>query len=173
MTAHILPFRYSDARELPRVEFGDTRLPERFWAKVALLSSDCWEWRGALSSKGYGNFGVGNGRTGHSHRVAYLALIGDIPPQLELDHLCRNRACVNPAHLEAVSGRVNNLRGTSPAALRARRTHCPRGHALRGNNLDPAELKRSGNRSYVERFGSSRRTADRLLGGAEPMVEAS
>lgn len=180
---------------------GDIRLPARFWVKVHELDNGCWEWRGAKSNRGYGNFNYA-GKTQHSHRLAYQTLVGPVDLGLELDHLCRNRACVNPAHLEAVTGRVNNLRGTSLAAQRSRRTHCPKGHALTGSNLDPAELRRGGNRScytcalergreakrviadarrslgltvaeYRAHYGQSRIVAERMLGGSEPMVEAS
>lgn len=67
-----------------------------------------------------------------AHRVAYELLIGPIPAGMTLDHLCRNRLCVNPVHLEAVTNRVNILRGTSPAAIHARKVACPNGHPYSG-----------------------------------------
>jgi HNH endonuclease len=73
----------------------DKATAERFWAKVN-KDGDCWVWTGARSR--YGNFRL-NGASRLSHRVAFEALVGPIPPGLELDHLCRNRYCVNPAHL--------------------------------------------------------------------------
>jgi len=63
-----------------------------------------------------------------AHRVAWELLRGPIPAGMHLDHLCRNPSCVNPAHLQVVSQRVNNLRGISPPAINARKTHCPAGH---------------------------------------------
>ena len=69
-----------------------------------------------------------------AHRVVYEILVGPIPVGLELDHLCRNRACVNPDHLEPVTTRTNLLRGYSPWACRARQTHCKRGHEFTPEN---------------------------------------
>lgn len=108
----------------------------RFWSKVEKTENGCWHWRGALRN-GYGviNAGGHNGRTLYAHRVAYEALVGQIPAELQLDHLCRNRACCNPAHLEPVTQRENILRGTSVAARFAERTHCEKGHAFTGDNL--------------------------------------
>ena len=109
---------------------------ERFWAKVERRGADdCWTWT-AGTSEGYGQFGLSR-RSGsiRAHRFAYELLIGPVPDGLELDHLCRNRLCVNPAHLEPVSRRENILRGESPTAQHARQTHCKNGHPLSGDNL--------------------------------------
>lgn len=99
---------------------------DRFWAKVE--NAGCWLWTGSRSGHGYGQFWV-DGRTVPAHRVAYEALVGPIPDDLEPDHLCPNRNCVNPSHIALVSHRANTLRGQAPTALNARKTHCPRGHA--------------------------------------------
>ena len=89
----------------------------------------CWLWTGALSS-GYGMLRIG-GRGGHNryvHRVAYEELVGPIPDGLEIDHLCRVRACFNPAHLEPVTPQQNVRRGESPGARALRRSDCLYGH---------------------------------------------
>lgn len=94
----------------------------------------CWLWRGRVGRNGYGRFAVG-GREVAAHRVSYCLYRAIPNPRLTLDHLCRMRACVNPAHLEEVSSRVNLFRGENLAARRRRQTHCFRGHALDGENL--------------------------------------
>ena len=71
----------------------------------------------------------------YQHRLYYTAEFGEIPAGLSLDHLCRNQACCNPWHLEPVDHRTNVIRGASPAAVAATRTHCPQGHPYEGDNL--------------------------------------
>jgi hypothetical protein len=88
---------------------GDPQLPARFWSKVVEDDEECWNWIGARTSGGYGSWGVG-GVAKSTHRVSYLTLVGPIPEGLQIDHLCRNRVCCNPAHLEPVTARVNNRR---------------------------------------------------------------
>lgn len=99
---------------------------ERFWGWVDYTES-CWLWTGAKTPDGYG-VASWDGRSARAHRVAYELKVGPIPAGLTIDHLCRVRHCVNPAHLEVVTGRENILRGTGPAALAVRKTHCPQGH---------------------------------------------
>ena len=106
-------------------------LEERFWRRVE-KTDDCWIWRGGMSSKGYGLLGIGvQGERVNAHRYAYELLVGPIPPGLEIDHLCRVRHCVNPAHLEPVTGRENTRRGEAGrwhAIERSLTTHCPNRH---------------------------------------------
>lgn len=105
---------------------------ERFWEKVD-KSGSCWLWT-AGKAYGYGSFRV-DGRSRGAHVLAYEWLVGPVPVGLQIDHLCRNRACVNPEHMEAVPQSVNILRGESPPALNAEKTHCVHGHLLAGSNL--------------------------------------
>ena len=120
-------------------------LDERLWERVVEADDGCWLWTGAPNTYGYGQIGEGgyHGRKLMVHRVAYTLVVGVIPAGMEIDHLCRNRMCVNPAHLEVVTGRENTLRGNGPAGRNARKTHCPRGHALTGENV-----KRTGRSRY-------------------------
>lgn len=88
-------------------------------------ASGCWEWLGVRGRGGYGRIG---GRA--AHRVLWEQEHGPIPAGMVLDHLCRVRACVNPAHMEPVSVRENTLRGRGPSAEHAARVRCLRGHLL-------------------------------------------
>lgn len=106
---------------------------QRLWDKIN-KTSGCWVWTGAgLTSRGYGLFWK-DGKVQSAHRVVYELLVGEIPEGLTLDHLCRNRACVNPQHLEPVTQKVNTLRGESLSAKYAQRTHCKNGHEYTTEN---------------------------------------
>lgn len=99
----------------------------------------CWVWKG-LVSDGYGlNQGVHSpSETRLVHRKVYEFLVGPIPETMTLDHLCRNRACCNPAHLEPVSIKDNVMRGEGACAQHARKTHCKRGHEFTPENTGKA-----------------------------------
>lgn len=106
---------------------------DRFWSKVDRSNPDgCWPWIGYRNAGGYGRFHWG--RTQQVHRIAYELLVGPIPDGLDLDHLCRNRGCVNPAHLEPVTNRENILRGQTLPASEIMRTECPYGHPYTPEN---------------------------------------
>jgi hypothetical protein len=107
---------------------------ERFQNKVGPTDENgCWPWAGTLHQWGYGRFHL-NGGNRNAHRVAWVMENGPIPEGLYIDHLCRNRKCVNPEHLEAVTNRENILRGTAPAALNSRKRVCLRGHEYTDDN---------------------------------------
>lgn len=108
---------------------------ERFWPKVDRRGPDeCWEWRGTRSPKGYGMFAVDRRAAKPAHRFAYTEMVGAIPSGLVIDHLCRNRACCNPAHMEPVTNKENVLRGVGITAECARKTACIYGHPFTAEN---------------------------------------
>ena len=116
-------------RVLDRVAYSDT----------PFNGTPCWVFTGCLSTSGYGQVSIGSRVDGtqrnvQAHRVTYEALVGPIPAGLNLDHLCRVTSCVNPAHAEPVTQRVNVLRGAGPTALNAQRTECYRGHPFDDEN---------------------------------------
>lgn len=110
------------------MNFLDPRLPGRFWSKVKPCPmSGCWLWTASTGRCGYGSFRLDK-KNRKAHRVSYQFLVGEVPSGLQLDHLCRTRCCVNPEHLEAVTARVNVLRGEGQAGKSARATACRNGH---------------------------------------------
>ena len=115
---------------------------DRFFSKYRPGSAaECWGWEGSMYPNGYGMFALArNGspkvKFALAHRYSYELHVGDIPEGLVLDHLCRNRSCVNPAHLDPVTTRENLVRGEGFVGKQSRRTHCVRGgHPLSGDNL--------------------------------------
>lgn len=116
----------------------DTDSIERFLLCVTdRPDGRCWIWQGSIQPSGYGQFWL-NGKMVRPHRVAYTLWIGSIPEGKQLDHVrergCISRACVNPAHLEAVTSRINTLRGDGFAAINLQKTHCPQGHEYSPQN---------------------------------------
>lgn len=120
----------------------------RFWIKVEKTGS-CWEWTSVKTHDGYGQFSI-KGKKKYSHRVSYELFKGDIPEGLQLDHLCRNRSCVNPDHLEPVTQQENMMRGVGLALINKRKTHCLQGHEYSEKN------------TYLHKNGRNCRECDRI-----------
>lgn len=116
---------------------------ERLWSKVKtpVGIGECWEWLAAKDRHGYGKFWNGE-MSVFVHRFIYEQIIGSVHEESDLDHLCRNPGCVNPYHLEPVTHKENVMRGIGIATRNAKKTHCPKGHLLEGDNLVPNRLKR-------------------------------
>lgn len=108
---------------------------ERVWRFIEPSVNGCWLWSGAKKGGlSYGLFGLSHSQLVQAHRYVYSLLIGDIPAGLCLDHLCRNKSCVNPLHCEPVTQKTNIMRGGAPSAVNARKTHCLRGHEFTDEN---------------------------------------
>ncbi len=121
-----------------------------FWTKATpgtrtWNDEPCLEWQLHRDKDGYGKVHL-DGKMHRAHRVAYEMAVGPIPPKYEIDHLCRNPCCINPRHLEAVTKRVNVLRGLSFCAVNAALTHCKNGHEFTPENtrihVYPKETRR-------------------------------
>lgn len=153
----------------------------RFWGKVTKSAGEgCWEWRAAMTSNGYGSF-HNPGGSAVAHRYAWERQNGPVPEGMELDHLCRNRSCVRPDHLEPVSHQENMRRAPRHVFGGNRyKTHCPKGHPYDDANtyvppkggrvcrqckIDKRPLKNAGVRA--------RKAAQRALADTRPSGEAA
>jgi hypothetical protein len=131
-------------------------------ARSKLHANGCIEWIRRKDRYGYGLIEL-EGKTRLAHRVSYEIAKGDISEGMQLDHLCRKRACINPEHLEPVTNKENALRGTAPAILLHHSGKCAAGHEISGANLyvSPSGRRhcRACNRAAVARYNRRKRAA--------------
>lgn len=139
----------------------------RFLEKIEVLEGGCWKYLGAIKDNGYGVFSDGNRKQVYAHRFSFEAANGTIPFGLVIDHLCRNRWCVNPAHLEAVTQLVNLERGENKNFVRRANKICKRGHFQDKNNT----LLRPDGRRYCKLCRQIRRRKSYVDAGVESIIK--
>lgn len=133
----------------------DDKALARFDAKfVVNETTGCWDWTASKNAGGYGTFWK-DGGSRKAHRVAYEYHVGKIPDDLQIDHLCRNRICCNPSHLEPVTLQENIRRGEA-GENQSGKTHCPQGHPYSGDNLYTSPSKTRECRICQRAFGKLR-----------------
>lgn len=113
---------------------GALQTYENLLSRTTVTDNGCWEWQGFRDKDGYGISSFKH-RPARAHRLAWQFARGPIPDGLVIDHLCRNKACCNPDHLEPVTVRENTIRGDTILARNLAKTHCDKGHPLDGDNL--------------------------------------
>lgn len=134
---------------------GTADVGQRITERVRVTSRECWEWQGAINSKGYGQLSI-NGTSKSVHRVSYTLVNGPLAEGIEIDHLCRNRTCCNPRHLEAVT-RLDH----ASRSIEARKTYCLRGHAYTPENT--IVKKRGSGRGEIRNCRTCSRDAQRRI----------
>ena len=125
--------QYTQSAYQPRFSWTWPQRIDRWMRRNVVAHGTCWLWTGAKTRNGYGQVAI-HGKAWMVHRAFYTYFIADVPPGLDLDHLCRNRACVNPWHLEPVTRSVNLRRGDTRRTHFSSRTHCPQGHPYDDEN---------------------------------------
>ena len=145
---------------------------------VQFKETGCWEWSVKDKANGYGVLTISH-KSHRAHRWIYEKLVGPIKPPLVLDHLCKNKICVNPEHLEPVTTKTNTLRGISFSAQNAKKLFCPKGHPYSGKNLLKTKTKtgverrhcrecmRANHRDYMRNRRAAFASADKAQGGKE------
>lgn len=144
---------------------------DRFTPKVKISADGCWVWQAQISKKGYGRF-FANPKMVQAHRWSYEYHIGNIPEGLQIDHKCRNRACVNPAHLEPVTNLENCRRGLTGHHMTTnphnKKEFCKNGHKIIGKKCRVCNKKRSAEwysqrtPEWFENYNRKRREARKL-----------
>lgn len=139
-------------------------LPKRIMSKID-QQEDCWVWQASTDGCGYGHVWH-EGKLKRAHKLLYETLVGAVPEGLELDHLCKNRACVNPEHLEPVTHAENVNRGEWALANRPVPRTCKRGHPVDNENVyilnekgwgTCLTCKRDRDREYARRYRAARK----------------
>lgn len=136
---------------------------KRFMSKIKVTESGCWEWQRGKSGNGYGMLKILNVNW-MAHRYSYTQLVGEIPENHDLDHLCRNRACTNPAHLEPVTRSVNLNRGVKKT-LTPLKTHCIHGHEYTPENTYTNGNSRTCRTCQAEREKANRKVKKGIKNG--------
>lgn len=135
----------------------------RFMAKVDRQPTGCWLWTAVTDKDGYGLFTPSHHVQVRAHRWSYEHLVGPIPDGMQVDHLCRVHGCVNPAHLEPVTHRENQVRGSTFTATNLAKTHCPAGHPYDAGNTiivrGSARLCRTCHRRFARESMAKKRAA--------------
>lgn len=127
----------------PLFDPADPRIPVPFKEKYQVTDrgylTPCWIWQASKMPNGYGQYRSADRlpftKSAYPHRIAYTILVGDIPDNLQVDHLCRNRDCCNPAHLEPVTCKVNLHRGQHPSIIIHLSSMCKYGHSMTPDNI--------------------------------------
>lgn len=138
-------------------------IEERFRSGYAVDPvTGCWNWQRHITPQGYGQFG----RNILAHRVSFEIFKGEMSPKLVVDHLCRNRRCVNPDHLDLVTQQLNAHRGD---IINRKKSHCPKGHPYAGANLYVYPDGRRG--CEICRQGARERNAAKAAASRQAMRE--
>jgi hypothetical protein len=143
----------------------------RFLAKIKIADTGCWLWTAHIQKHGYGCFQYDR-KCCLAHRVSYTLFVGPIPEGLTIDHACRVRNCVNPAHLRPMTNAENILIGVGPSAIHAKKTHCPQGHAYTPENTYVFEGSRSCKTCHHARARGEQARLQRMEYNRRPEVRA-